>query len=162
MRDYFHYYMTLVQLKRVCHQETVKIDSYKLSGLDNLYSTWVGCNTKLFEFWVFLLQDWFPYQDQKAQSALLFSHSWKENSRIHTFIKTLCEMQTALSRSWTLVSVFISYDGNHFTINAFLKLCIHLIKFMVIISRRYCNHFYWRIPCVSICFRNRKKLPLNI
>ena len=39
---------------------------------------WVEFNR--FEFWVFFLLDWRPYQIKRAQSALLITHSWRETN----------------------------------------------------------------------------------
>ena len=38
-----------------------------------------------FEFRVFLLLNWLPKQDERTQSALIFTHSWKDNRCIHAF-----------------------------------------------------------------------------
>ena len=49
------------------------------------------------------------HQGLRTQSSLLFTHSWRENNWIHTLL--FCEMQSALSRVWTYVTVSISYDS---------------------------------------------------
>ena len=72
---------------------------------------------------VFLLLDWLPYQALRPQSALLFLPI--AGGRMVGFIPftrvlVLCEMQTASSRIWTLVTVSISCNGNHYTTNALL------------------------------------------
>ena len=41
---------------------------------------------------VFLLLDWLPYQDEKAQSVLLITHGWRENSWSYTFPKDISAM----------------------------------------------------------------------
>ena len=62
-----------------------------------------------FQFRVFLLLG------RRTQSVLLFAHSWRENSWIHTFPKGISEMQSVWSRIWTRIVVSISYDDNHYT-----------------------------------------------
>ena len=42
-----------------------------------------------FEYRFFLLLNWLQYQGWRAQSALLFTHSWWKNNSIHTFIKCM-------------------------------------------------------------------------
>ena len=75
-------------------------------------------------FRVFLLLDWLPNQGWKTHSALLFTHSWRENKRIHTFPKgiSVCKMQSASSRIWTGLAVPISFDGNHYTTDTSLSI----------------------------------------
>ena len=53
-----------------------------------------------FEFRVFILLDWLPNQGERTQSALLFTHNWRENNWIYTFSRllVLCELQSASSR----------------------------------------------------------------
>ena len=50
-----------------------------------------------FEFRVFLLLDQLPHQGWRTQSALLFTHSWRENNWIHTFPKGISAMWNAIS-----------------------------------------------------------------
>ena len=52
----------------------------------------------------------------KNQSALLFTHSWREKNWIHNFPNDilLYEIQSPSSRIWTRVAVFISDDDNYF------------------------------------------------
>ena len=50
-----------------------------------------------FEFRVFLLLDSLPHQGWRTKSALLFTHSWKENNWIHTFPKGISAMWNAIS-----------------------------------------------------------------
>ena len=81
---------------------TRSIFKWSLTGLNSEFSfSWTSC------------QGW------RTQSVHLFTHSWRENSRIHTFpklwIQVLCEMQSASSRIWTRVTVSISYNDNHYT-----------------------------------------------
>ena len=45
-----------------------------------------------FEFVVFLLLEQLPYQGYRAQSALLFTYSWKENSWMNTFPESFSAM----------------------------------------------------------------------
>ena len=59
-----------------------------------------GCDTRSilyakfnrFEFRLFLLLVWLPDQGQSTQSALLFTHCWRENNWIHTFPKGISAM----------------------------------------------------------------------
>ena len=62
-----------------------------------------------FEFSVFLLLNEVLYQ------SLM---SWRENIWRHAFLMGISamEMITALSKIWTLIAVFISYDDNHYII----------------------------------------------
>ena len=62
-----------------------------------------------FEFGIFLLLDWLPYQDWNAQSAQQFTHSWRRNNWI-SFPKVLAlrEMDTPFFRPWTWVTVSFS------------------------------------------------------
>ena len=45
----------------------------------------------------FLLLDQLPRQGWRNQSVLLFTHSWRENNRIHTFPKGISAMWNAIS-----------------------------------------------------------------
>ena len=82
-----------------------------------------------FEFRVFCLLDLLPYQGWRTQSALLFTHSWRENNWIHTFPKGIilvpCEMQSVSSRIWTRVAVSNSCDDNYYTTGTSLNLLCH-------------------------------------
>ena len=53
-----------------------------------------------FEFRVFFLLDQLPHQGRRTQSALLFTHNWRENYWIHTFPKRI----TAMWNRFELVS----------------------------------------------------------
>ena len=48
-----------------------------------------------FEFSVFLLLYWLPYEGWRAKSNLLFTYSWRENNWIHTFPKCISAMWKA-------------------------------------------------------------------
>ena len=50
-----------------------------------------------FEFRVFLFLDWLPNLGWRPQSALLFTHNWKEDIWIHTFPKGVSAMWNANS-----------------------------------------------------------------
>ena len=63
----------------------------------------VECNR--FEFRVFLLLDLLPHQGWRTQSALPFTHSWRENNWIHTFPKGISAMWNAISPGFELVSL---------------------------------------------------------
>ena len=55
----------------------------------------------------------------KSQSALLLTHSGKENNWIHTFPMGINAMWNAVSsRIWTHVAVSIFFGNNHYTIYA--------------------------------------------
>ena len=66
-----------------CHQ--IDVFPTLLHEQDVTLSQCFKQNLRDFKFKVFILLDWFPYQGQRAQSALLFTHSWRENSWMHTF-----------------------------------------------------------------------------
>ena len=51
----------------------------------------------MFEFRVFPLFDWLPNQSQRTQSALLSTHSWRENHWIHTFLKGISAIWNAIN-----------------------------------------------------------------
>ena len=62
----------------------------------------------------------------KYQSALLFTHSRRENNWIHTFPKGISAMWNAISlvQVWTRVAVSISYDDNHYTTGTLMSPCL--------------------------------------
>ena len=94
-----------------------------------------------FEFRVFLLLDQLPHQGWRTQSALLFTHSWRENNWIHTF-PMLCEMQSVSSRIWTCVAVSISNDDNHYTTGTSFNLSIYLSPHSSSWLRHFNLYFY--------------------
>ena len=63
-----------------------------------------GCNKRLIfkaefnrtYFRDFLLQDKLPNQGLRTQSALLFTHRWRENNWVHTFPKGISAMWNAI------------------------------------------------------------------
>ena len=69
-----------------------------------------------FEFRVFFFLDQWPYQGEIALSTL-FTDNWREVNTFCELQRVLapCEMQTASSRIWTRVVVYIFCDGNHST-----------------------------------------------
>ena len=72
----------------------------------------------IFHIWILL--DRLSHQAKKARSVQLFTRTQKGNIWIHTCPKgfALCEMQTASSSIWTLVTVSIFYGDNRYTTNA--------------------------------------------
>ena len=69
-----------------------------------------------FVFRVFHLWAGLVNQSWRTQSALLFTHSWRENNRIHTFPKGISVMWNAISlvQVWTHVAMSIYYNNNHY------------------------------------------------
>ena len=71
----------------------------------------------------FLLLDLLPHQAWRTQSALLFTHSWRENNWIHTFPKGINTMWNAINLVQELNSCrrvqFLRYRVK--TVNALLK-----------------------------------------
>ena len=56
-------------------------------------------------------------QKFKFLSATDSVKSWEGMNRLDNFLRVLvlCEMQSVSSRTWTRVTVSISYDDNHYT-----------------------------------------------
>ena len=59
-----------------------------------------------FEFRVFLFLDWLTYKSYRAHSTLLFTHRWRENSWIHTFLKDISAM-------WNTNSLFKNLNSGY-------------------------------------------------
>ena len=59
----------------------------------------------------------------KRQSALLFTHSWRENTWIHAFHKV--KLQKTSSRVWAWHTKSITYDDNHYTFIHHLFMCMN-------------------------------------
>ena len=92
---------------RVCHRPTDHIYQPLRSG-----RIWhkVKAGFNRFEFRVFLLLDELLHQGWRTQSALLFTHNWRENNWIHTFPKGISVMWNAIG----LVQDLNSYHRVHF------------------------------------------------
>ena len=85
----------------------------------------------MFEFRVFLLLGRLSYQGWRTQSTLIFIHFPR--------VLVLCEMQTVSFRIWTLVTVSIFFDDNHYATSAWFyhilslmndpqRLCINILR----------------------------------
>ena len=81
-----------------------------LLGQDMTQSQFFKRSLTGFDFRVFLLLDKLPHQGWRTQSALLFTHSWRENIWIHTFPKDISAMWNAIS----LVQDLNSHRRIHF------------------------------------------------
>ena len=114
--------------KCVCMAVDTSVVSYRITiENNNIYQPlrsdriWHKVNSLAefhrFEFRVFLLLDWLPHQGWRSQSALLFTHRWRENNWIHTFPKGISAMWNAVGpfRIWTRIAVSNPYNGNHYT-----------------------------------------------
>ena len=67
-----------------------------------------------FEFSIFFLLDWLPYQALRVQSVLLFSHDRTKERCIHGFL----EEQTTLSKIWTRAAESVSFDDKRYAMSA--------------------------------------------
>ena len=90
-------------------------------------------------FRVFFLLDQLIYQGWRAQSVLLFTHSWRENSLIRTLLKGISTIWTAPSGIWTNVTVSVFYDDNHYSKSAaysiVYKVMFKCIQFQLTVRR---------------------------
>ena len=75
-------------------------------------------------------------------------------------VLVLCEMQLVSSRIWTRVTVFISYDDNHYTtgtstlhevIAPILRLHTFSVRHSVLFIQHQ-NHYFWSVS-TKCCFR---------
>ena len=65
---------------------------------------------------------------EEPSLSYYFTHSWRENNRIHTFPKGISAMWNAI-RIWTRVAVSISYDDNHYAISSLIIQAIKAVHF---------------------------------
>ena len=68
---------------------------------ENSKFSWTGCYTKTKEF---ILPNYLPIAERRIIKFISFLS-----------VLTRCKMKAASSRIWTRDSVFLSYDGNHYT-----------------------------------------------
>ena len=82
--------------------DTRSIFKWSLMGLNSEFSfSWTSCLTKVEELSL-------PYYLSIAGGRIIGFIPFPR-------VLVLCEMQSVLSRIWTLVAVSISYDDNHYT-----------------------------------------------
>ena len=72
----------------MCFVSIQGVQSYRITVQEGCYKRWIfKMKFNRFEFRLLFLPDWLPYQGWRAQSALLFTHRWKENTRMNIFPK---------------------------------------------------------------------------
>ena len=95
--------------------DTRSIFKQSLTGLDSEFSfSWTGCLTKAKESSL-------PYYLAGGKIIRFIHFSW---------VLELCQMQSALTRIWTRVAVFISYNNNHYTMSTSVG-CVHNTMWVV-------------------------------
>ena len=101
---------------------------------------------------VFLLLYSLPYQDERNQSGLLFTHSWRLNSWIHTFPRVLAlfEIQAASTWIWTRVVMSISNYDNPYTTVICMSGCAYDCINMLVSVYEYVRLLYICV-CVCVC-----------
>ena len=62
---------------------------------------------------VFFLLDELPHQGWRTQSALLFTHSWREDNWNHTFPKAISAIWNAISAIWIAISLVRDLNSCH-------------------------------------------------
>ena len=131
---------------------------YNLYVFTNPFA-WGGCDTRShllaefnrFGFWVFLLLDKLPNQSWRNQSDLLFSHTCKENTRIHTFPRGISALWNASPKIWTRVAVFIYFGDNHCPAGISLQLMSFSLLNAAITFQRMADDILW--DWLYVCVR---------
>ena len=94
-----------------------------------------------FEFRVYLFLDQFPNQELRPLSVLIFAHSWRGNSWIHTFPKVISPRLNgnSLVQAWTRFAAFVSYDDNYdFTNIPYIYIYIYHIYIYICVCACVC------------------------
>ena len=89
---------------------------------------------------VFILLDQVPHQFKEPSLCFYLSKAGGRTIELIPFPRVLAqwEMQTALSRIWTWVAVFISYDGNYNTMNVYN---CHMMLWKIYIWMNYYTYY---------------------
>ena len=67
-------------------------------------------------------------------------------------VLVLCEMQSASSRIWTCVAVFISYDNNHYTMGTSKSIVVEywvLLNRIINVNSKTYNHFTVHLQMIN-------------